>query len=74
MGPTVPLPLFRTHLIEGCIDSQECEGGHQIEDVQHFVLHCPIFKDPRMIILNNVNAITKSFSVMHQNLLYGNKK
>ncbi len=59
--------------IKGCIiDSQECECSHQKEDVTHFLLHCPIFNAPRMIMINNISSITMSLSVIPY-CLYDNK-
>ncbi len=59
ISPSLSVISYVNHdlFINGCIESLECECGDQKENVRHFLLHCPIFNAPRMIMINNVNAL-----------------
>ena len=50
-------------------DSPRCECGNPVEDVDHFLLKCPIYRESREIMLNQVIPICVPTSEV---LLYGN--
>ena len=58
--------LFSLHVI----DSPECSCGYQQEDSNHYLLHCPLFNNDRVNLINSVSNLT-NIAVTEKLLLYG---
>ena len=58
--------LFSNHVL----DSPECSCGSECEDVEHYLLHCPLYFEERATMLTEINNICV-INVSWQLLLYG---
>ena len=54
------------------LDSPICSCGSQLEDVEHYFFHCPLYFEERRTMLNEVNNIC-NINVSCQLLLFGSE-
>ena len=59
--------LFMLHVI----DSPECPCGNNVEDANHYLLHCPLFHIARQKMLYTLNNVLNINHVGYKLLLFG---
>jgi hypothetical protein len=59
--------LFLLHVIE----SPECACGFNLEDNNHFLLHCPLYNVARHKMMVNISTILPNLNIDVDTLLYG---
>ena len=61
--------LFSLHVI----DSPACICGHNIEDCEHFLLHCPLYYNLRQTLFQTLSNLIDNQHLNTDTLLFGNE-
>ena len=58
------------HLLH-VIDSPACACGHDMEDCNHYLLHCPLYQTMRNVMTHEISIIVPNKDIDVKSLLYG---
>ena len=59
--------LYHLHVVDN--PGRMC--GHNLEDVNHYLLNCPLYQVPRLLMINKVASIVDRCHINTDLLLYG---